>query len=85
MALVDEPYEILYRAILPADELMWDKEFNRPSPATFIDKKGLSVVKRGKRTEKEIISALKKENQIHKSYHQNQCESLFRYKHLPHR
>ena len=59
MALVDEPHEILYRAILP-DESMWDKEFNRPSPATFIDKKGLSVVKRGKRTEKETISALKK-------------------------
>ena len=60
MALITEPQELLYRAILPRDELAWDNEFNRPSPATFKDKNGLSVVKRGERTEKEAISALKK-------------------------
>lgn len=61
MALIDEPHEILYRSVFSIDELVWDEEFYRPSPVVFKDRNnsGLSVVKRGKRSEKETISALK--------------------------
>mgnify|MGYP004637736425 CR=1 FL=1 len=56
MALVDEPYEILYRAILPADELMWDKEFNRPSPALLSQiKKACQLLSMAKGLKKKLF------------------------------
>lgn len=59
MALIDEPHENLYRSILLIDDLVWDEEFYRPSPAVFKDKSGLSVIKRGGRTEEYTINALR--------------------------
>lgn len=51
--------DILYRRIHP-DNMFWDKEFNRPSRAAYIDKNGLSVEKLSYREEIEVIDSFKR-------------------------
>lgn len=63
MELVDNPKEVLYRVIRPFD-FLWDYEFNRPSPAAFKDKNGLSVSKLDNRIEKDIVEDFKKQFDI---------------------
>lgn len=59
MELIDNICEVLYRNI-KIDDILWDREFNRPSSAAFKDKNGLSVDKLGDRNENQIIENLKK-------------------------
>lgn len=51
--------EKLFRAIRPIN-FLWDNEFNRPSPAAFKDKNGLSVEKTGQRTTNDVLESLSK-------------------------
>ncbi len=53
--------EKLFRAIRPIN-FLWDNEFNRPSPAAFKDKNGLSVEKAGQRTTNDVLESLSKKH-----------------------
>lgn len=51
--------DTLYRRIHP-DNMFWDKEFDRPSRAAYIDKNGLSVERLSYREEIEVIDSFKR-------------------------